>query len=120
MINKTLFDDISNKLLIQRFFAISIQINSVEDILCILNQVKFPAKPYRSQVAMMSKIITSIQRSQNSLLESPTGSGKSLALLCASLAWQETETAKVDAFNSLRQRAIETQVKYFFYIFLES
>jgi Fanconi anemia group J protein len=72
-------------------------------------KVKFPAKPYRSQVAMMSKIITSIQRSQNSLLESPTGSGKSLALLCASLAWQETEQARVDAFNTLLAQATETQ-----------
>ena len=51
-------------------------------------KIKFPVKAYPSQVAMMSKIVTSIQKSQNSLLESPTGSGKSLALLCAALAWQ--------------------------------
>ena len=38
-------------------------------------KVKFPAKAYPSQVAMMSKIVTSLQRSQNALLESPTGSG---------------------------------------------
>ena len=39
-------------------------------------RVRFPAKAYPSQVAMMSKIITGLQRSQNALLESPTGSGK--------------------------------------------
>ena len=38
-------------------------------------RVRFPAKAYPSQVAMMSKIVTSLQRSQNALLESPTGSG---------------------------------------------
>ena len=38
-------------------------------------KVKFPAKAYPSQGAMMSKIVTSLQRSQNALLESPTGSG---------------------------------------------
>jgi len=72
-------------------------------------KVKFPAKAYRSQVAMMAKIITSLQRSQNSLLESPTGSGKSLALLCASLSWQEAETEKVREFNALLEQATNTQ-----------
>ncbi|KAK4319528.1 hypothetical protein Pmani_009543 [Petrolisthes manimaculis] len=40
-------------------------------------------------MAMMSQIIKGLQRRQNCLLESPTGSGKSLALLCSTLAWQQ-------------------------------
>jgi len=72
-------------------------------------KVKFPAKAYPSQVAMMSKIITSLQRSQNALLESPTGSGKTLALLCAALAWQEAEQAKCDEFNKLLEMATLSQ-----------
>ncbi|XP_076333405.1 Fanconi anemia group J protein homolog isoform X2 [Tachypleus tridentatus] len=53
--------------------------------------VHFPGKPYSSQFAMMSKILCGLDRKQNCLLESPTGSGKSLALLCACLAWQRRE-----------------------------
>ena len=37
------------------------------------------------------QIIKGIERRQNCLLESPTGSGKSLALLCSTLAWQRAE-----------------------------
>jgi len=67
-------------------------------------KVYFPVKAYPSQVAMMSKIINALQKGQNSLLESPTGSGKSLALLCAALAWQRQERQRVEEYN----RAIES------------
>lgn len=43
---------------------------------------------------MMTKIILALKNRQNALLESPTGSGKSLALLCSSLAWLQARIAQ--------------------------
>ncbi|XP_033112136.1 Fanconi anemia group J protein homolog [Anneissia japonica] len=57
-------------------------------------KVLFPFKAYPSQLSMMNKIIRGVQRGQNCLLESPTGSGKSLALLCSAIAWQRCEEEK--------------------------
>lgn len=53
--------------------------------------VVFPFKPYASQLAMMDRVMQALKHSQNVLLELPTGSGKSLSLLCAACAWQEGE-----------------------------
>lgn len=50
-------------------------------------QTQFPFKPYPSQVALMAKVIKSLQEKQNALLESPTGTGKTLALLVSTLAY---------------------------------
>jgi len=47
----------------------------------------------------MNMIIKGIERQQNSLLESPTGSGKSLALLCSCLAWQAAEYGRYQLLN---------------------
>ncbi|EFJ17218.1 hypothetical protein SELMODRAFT_9067, partial [Selaginella moellendorffii] len=59
-------------------------------------KVEFPYRAYGSQLAFMGKVITTLERAFrdpdghcNALLESPTGSGKSLSLLCAALAWQQ-------------------------------
>mmetsp|Transcript_26385 Transcript_26385/g.63644 ORF Transcript_26385/g.63644 Transcript_26385/m.63644 type:complete len:1056 (-) Transcript_26385:54-3221(-) len=57
--------------------------------------VEFPFRPYPSQLAFMSKVLQSISLQQNALLESPTGTGKSLALLCSALAWQEAEKREI-------------------------
>ncbi|XP_012300982.2 Fanconi anemia group J protein isoform X3 [Aotus nancymaae] len=57
-------------------------------------KINFPYKAYPSQLAMMNSIIRGLNSKQHCLLESPTGSGKSLALLCSALAWQQSLTGK--------------------------
>ncbi|KAM9359039.1 Fanconi anemia group J protein [Symphorus nematophorus] len=57
-------------------------------------KVHFPCKAYPSQLAMMNSIIRGLNSGQHCLLESPTGSGKSLALLCSALGWQKAQFAK--------------------------
>ena len=64
--------------------------------------VHFPAglTPHVPQKITMSRILTALTKSQNALIESPTGTGKSLALLCSALAWQETKKAEVSVENA--------------------
>uniref|UniRef100_A0A3B4DJZ9 DNA 5'-3' helicase n=1 Tax=Pygocentrus nattereri TaxID=42514 RepID=A0A3B4DJZ9_PYGNA len=59
-------------------------------------KIHFPCKAYPSQLAMMNSIVRGLNHGQHCLLESPTGSGKSLALLCSALAWQQAQYNKSD------------------------
>ncbi|VDM84870.1 unnamed protein product [Strongylus vulgaris] len=54
-------------------------------------EVRLPVslKPYPSQKLMMVRIITALTKRLNLLAESPTGSGKTMALLASSCAWLE-------------------------------
>uniref|UniRef100_A0A671F649 Regulator of telomere elongation helicase 1 n=1 Tax=Rhinolophus ferrumequinum TaxID=59479 RepID=A0A671F649_RHIFE len=51
--------------------------------------VDFPFQPYKCQEEYMTKVLECLQKKVNGILESPTGTGKTLCLLCATLAWQE-------------------------------
>lgn len=63
--------------------------------------VHFPRglTPHVPQKITMSKVIAALQKRQNALIESPTGTGKSLSLLCSALAWQEAEATRVATEN---------------------
>ncbi|KAL0866039.1 hypothetical protein Bca101_045157 [Brassica carinata] len=52
--------------------------------------VDFPFEAYPSQITYMDKVIQSLQNKCHALLESPTGTGKTLCLLCATLAWRKS------------------------------
>ncbi|KVI07660.1 ATP-dependent helicase, C-terminal [Cynara cardunculus var. scolymus] len=61
--------------------------------------IEFPYQPYGSQLAYMGRVIATLDRAQkdghfHALLESPTGTGKSLSLLCSVLAWQKNHRSK--------------------------
>ncbi|XP_078320008.1 regulator of telomere elongation helicase 1-like isoform X2 [Crassostrea virginica] len=58
--------------------------------------VNFPFDPYDCQVAYMEKVIECLQKNVNGILESPTGTGKTLSLLCSSLAWLQDKKAQVE------------------------
>uniref|UniRef100_A0A4W4EBL9 Regulator of telomere elongation helicase 1 n=1 Tax=Electrophorus electricus TaxID=8005 RepID=A0A4W4EBL9_ELEEL len=51
--------------------------------------VEFPFTPYPCQKDYMNKVIECLQNKVNGVLESPTGTGKTLCLLCATLGWRE-------------------------------
>ncbi|XP_034556652.1 Fanconi anemia group J protein isoform X2 [Notolabrus celidotus] len=63
-------------------------------------KINFPCKAYPSQLAMMNSIVRGLNYGQHCLLESPTGSGKSLALLCSALGWQQAQLAKLQQGGS--------------------
>lgn len=51
-------------------------------------EVIFPGQPYPTQKKMMQSVIEGLKGGNNNLIESPTGTGKTLAMLCAILAWR--------------------------------
>ena len=57
------------------------------------HEVYFPAgkKPFPAQLAVMSKTLQALSHGKHALLESPTGTGKTLALLSSTLCFQRKE-----------------------------
>ncbi|KAL9647262.1 hypothetical protein ABK040_012614 [Willaertia magna] len=72
-----------------------VTVNLTRDYKCF-----FPYEPYPTQIQFMNKIIetldeTTTTNNRHALLESPTGTGKTLSLLCATLCWQQNFKAKL-------------------------
>nr|CDS28821.2 regulator of telomere length splice variant; regulator of telomere elongation helicase [Hymenolepis microstoma] len=52
-------------------------------------EIDFPYTPYECQKNYMQAVIDALNEKKHAILESPTGTGKTLCLLCASLGWLE-------------------------------
>ena len=59
--------------------------------------VDFPFEAYSPQLVYMEKVVLALEQGTNALLESPTGTGKTLCLLCAALGWRRAQIAKAKA-----------------------
>ena len=71
--------------------------------------VHFPYSPYPSQRQIMEKLLTAVSSSEHALLESPTGTGKTLALLCGACAYQQHFKDKNDELDMLAQKKAQTK-----------
>lgn len=82
----------------------------VEDI-----SVSFPYPPYSCQRSFIKSVITALKNKENAALESPTGTGKTLSLLCSSLSWLQKEKVRL-APDIVKQNAQSTNRKFFSFI----
>lgn len=65
-------------------------------------KVMFPFQPYKTQIDYMTNVVQALQKGHHAMLESPTGTGKTLSLLCSSLAWSQGTCAKSIIYYSSR------------------
>ncbi|CAG9530494.1 unnamed protein product, partial [Cercopithifilaria johnstoni] len=65
--------------------------------------VEFPFEPYECQIKFMEKVIEALQTGQNAALESPTGTGKTLCLLCAAIAYLKNCKSKISQMDSTQE-----------------
>ncbi|XP_058113677.1 uncharacterized protein LOC131256695 isoform X2 [Magnolia sinica] len=61
----------------------------------------FPFEPYPIQIDFMNALYQSLQKGGVAMLESPTGTGKTLSIICSALQWAVDQRSK----NSLDQNA---------------
>ena len=59
--------------------------------------VSFPFEAYSPQLVYMEKVVLALEQGTNALLESPTGTGKTLCLLCAALGWRREHIRRAQA-----------------------
>ena len=67
--------------------------------------IHFPFRPYKCQEDYMGVVLDALLRSENALLESPTGTGKTLCLLCATLAWQRQQVRQLNSSTNVFKAA---------------
>ena len=68
-----------------------------DDIMASADDFKFPFAAYDVQVELMNGIYGALNEGQVGIFESPTGTGKSMSIICASLRWLKENPVYVPA-----------------------
>lgn len=77
-------------------------------------KIMFPKKPYKVQETLMLESFRAVAEAKNAMLESPTGTGKTLCLLAACLEAARrlnVEYAKVRVYNREQRRLQEDRAR---------
>lgn len=70
--------------------------------------VRFPFEPYDLQRNYMAKVLECLTNGTNGVLESPTGTGKTLCLLCATLGWVSQQKTVSRDMNAAQMAKMDT------------
>lgn len=71
----------------------------------------FPHKPYTTQIKYMESVVRSLQTGKNCALESPTGTGKTLCLLCACLGYTMENSISTIYYSTRTHSQISNVIK---------
>mgnify|MGYP003386115883 CR=1 FL=1 len=78
------------------------------------HDVYFPPgkTPFSSQKSVISKALIALNKRKHALLESPTGTGKTLALLTSTLSWQKKNYQQaLDLYAAQQETQLKQEVK---------
>jgi regulator of telomere elongation helicase 1 len=81
--------------------------------------IDFPFEPYPAQRTFMHLMVQALRDDSNALLESPTGTGKTMCLLCTALAWRKFkagENAKDELTAQLAPEAMVNKAPAIIYV----
>ena len=74
-------------------------ISDAQAVACGRSTIPFPYSAYPQQQQLMQRIYDTIAARKSGCFESPTGTGKSLSIICAALHWQRLQEAALLTYS---------------------